>query len=396
MSGPLRVLSLYEGFFSGGARILHSDVIAGLHSAGDQQHSVLAIASRARREGAVQPMAGDGRYRALRAAGLPIVSLGKTAGAQPHAPHTFSFRQLRTAARAIAAADVVLSLKEQPLGLLLALDEAMMLPDRPVVACLHRSDPEHSGAALAWLAEAAHRGILTDTIACAHATDRAYAPALGGVRRHVVANGIDLERFRPALTRGGDPVRTELGIGDRAPVIVYAARLDAMKDPALFFRAVAAHSAGDPRAHYVVCGAGMTGDNPAVRAMIADAGAGGSRIHLLGIRDDMPAVYRAADIVALTSAYGEASPLCLVEGAASGATPVTTDVGDAAAQVAGFGVVTPHDARAIADAWAHVLAHREGFARAALAARPRLGRGRMVAEYASVVGELRRSLRAAA
>lgn len=404
MSGPLRVLSLYEGFFSGGARILHSDVVAGLHSAGAQHHSVLAIASRARREGAVQPMAADGRYRALRAAGVPILSLGKTAGATPHAPHTFSSRQLRTAARAIAAADVVLSLKEQPLGLLLALDEAMMLPDRPVVACLHRSDPEHSGDALSWLAAGAARGIVTDTIACAHATDRAYGPVLGGVRRHVVANGIDLDRFRPALTHGDDPVRTELGIGQREPVVVYAARFDAMKDPGLFFRAVAAHvaahaaadAAADPRVHYVVCGAGMTGDNAALRSMIADAGAGGARIHLLGIRDDMPAVYRAADIVALTSAYGEASPLCLVEGAASGATPVTTDVGDAAAQVAGFGVVTPREAGAIAEAWSRVLARRDGFARAALSARARLGRGRMIAEYEAVVGELRRSVRAAA
>ncbi len=28
---PLRVLSLYEGFFHGGARILHTDLVAGLH-----------------------------------------------------------------------------------------------------------------------------------------------------------------------------------------------------------------------------------------------------------------------------------------------------------------------------------------------------------------------------
>ncbi len=39
----LRVLSIYEGFFSGGARILHSDVLSGLHARRGQQHSLLSI-----------------------------------------------------------------------------------------------------------------------------------------------------------------------------------------------------------------------------------------------------------------------------------------------------------------------------------------------------------------
>ncbi len=401
MHRPLRVLSLYEGFFAGGARILHSDVVAGLHAAG-QQHTVLAIASRARRESTVQTMSADPRYRSLRAAGVEIGSLGKTAASEPHAPHTFSSRQLRTAARAIAAADVVLSLKEQPLGLLLALHENLMLPSRPVVACLHRSDPEHSGSALTWLGDAVNLGIVTASISCAVATDHAYGPILDGTgtgmgaERHVVANGIDLDRFRPSLTHGGDPIRRELGIADRAPVIVYAARFDAMKDPGLFFSAVARHARTSPEAHYVVCGAGMTADNAALTAMMADAGAPSDRVHTLGIRHDMPAVYRAADIVALTSAYGEASPLCLVEGAASGATPVTTDVGDAARQIEGFGVVTPRDPALIADAWSRVLESRPQFERAALLARPRLGRERMVREYGAIVLGQRRALRLAA
>ena len=50
MIRPLRVLSLYEGFFAGGARILHSDVIAGLAAGGAQQHRVLSLTSAARRD----------------------------------------------------------------------------------------------------------------------------------------------------------------------------------------------------------------------------------------------------------------------------------------------------------------------------------------------------------
>ncbi|SDQ89697.1 glycosyltransferase family 4 protein [Microbacterium sp. cf332] len=394
MSAPLRVLTLTEGFFAGGARILHSDVVAGLHERGGQSHGVLAIASRARRESTIQHMAADPRYRALRAAGVAITSLGKTAAAVPHAPHAFSSRQLRTAARAIAGADVVLTLKEQPLGLLLALDDAMMLPDRPVVACLHRSDPGHSGEALVWLGESVRRGIVTASVSCARSTDAAYAPVLGDIERHVVDNGIDLSRFRPAITRGGDPVRRELGIPDDEVVVAYAARFDAMKDPELFLRSVAAHRALVPDAHYILCGAGMTAQNPGFAALVAAVGA--DRIHALGIRDDMPAVYRAADVVALTSAYGEAAPLCLLEGAASGAIPVTTDVGDAARLVAGIGIVADRHPDAIAAAWCRAIAQRGAFSAAALAARSRLGRDRMISEYAAVVAGQRRRLRLAA
>jgi len=394
MSAPLRVLTLTEGFFSGGARILHSDVVAGLHARGDQQHSVLAVASRARREATVQPMAADPRYRALRAAGVAVTSLGKTAGPAPHAPHTFSSRQLRTASRAIAAADVVLSLKEQPLGLLLALDDALMLPPRPVIACLHRSDPEHSGEALSWLSGSVERGIVTAAVSCARSTDAAYAPALGGTARHTVDNGIDLSRFRPALTHGASSVRRELGIPDAAGVVLYAARFDDMKDPVLFLRAVAAHRERVPSTHVIVCGAGMTRDNPRLVAALTETGAG--HVHALGIRHDMPEVYRAADVVALTSAYGEAAPLCLLEGAASGAVPVTTDVGDAARLVEGLGIVTSRDPHRIAAAWERALVQRGTFARAALAARTRLGRDRMVREYGDVIEAQRREVRLAA
>ena len=85
--------------------------------------------------------------------------------------------------------------------------------------------------------------------------------------------------------------------------------------------------------------------------------------------------------MALTSALGEASPLCLIEGAACGATPVTTDVGDAAAVVEGFGVVAAADPSALADAWEGVLRTRRTLRGKALEARPRLGRARMLSEY---------------
>ena len=387
MNRAVRVLSLYEGFFAGGARILHSDVVAGLHARGDQTHSVLSITSAVRRDSSVQHLHRDPRYARLLAAGVAVTTLGRIGNSDALAPSSFTDHQLAIAARVVRQADVILSLKEQPLGLLLALHERGMMPDVPVAVCLHRSDPEHSGPALSWLSQVASNGILTAEISCAQSTSDAYegflTPATG---RFVIANGIDTDRFRPGTESELAATRRALGIPATAPVVVFAARFDAMKDPGLFLRAVAAHSRRRPEAHYLVCGAGMTMQNDAFRALVEESGVlGTTNLHALGLRDDMPSIYRVADIVALTSAFGEASPLCLLEGAASGATPATTDVGDAARTVQGIGFVTTHDAADIAATWDQILAQRPALRVSSLLARPRLGRDRMIAEYATTV-----------
>lgn len=394
MSGPMRVLSLYEGFFAGGARILHTDVAAGLHASrgelGGQQHSVLSIASSARRESTLQSMEQDPRYLRLVRDGVTVSTLGRTAGEIPLEATTFTDDELRVAADAIAEADVVLSLKEQPLGLLLALREKGLMPAVPVAACLHRSDPTHSGPALGWLSEATSTGLVTATISCAWTTSAAYERATPGVEaRYVIPNGIDTARFRPGTPREVRAARARLGASAASAVIVFAARFDAMKNPGLFFRALAAHARRRPDTHYLVCGAGMVWGNGALRSMLDESGVPThANVHLLGIRDDMPLIYRTADIVALTSAFGEASPLCLIEGAASGATPVTTNVGDSAREVEGIGLVTAHDPEAIASAWEHVLTRRSAFREAAIAARPRLGRERMLHDYRTAIDGL--------
>ena len=398
MNRPIRVLSLYEGFFAGGARILHTDVIAGLHSGSNQQHSVLSIASAARRDSSMQHLHTDPRYVRLTQSGVEVTTLGRVAGVDAPAPATFTDRQLRVAANAVRQADVILSLKEQPIGLLLALRERGLMPDIPVAACLHRSDPRHSGPALSWLSEASATGLLTADISCAESTSDAYRAFLApATERFVIGNGIDTDRFRPGSEDEQVTTRIRFGIPAAAPVVVLAARFDAMKNPGLFLRSAVLLSEQRPETHFLVCGAGMTLDNDAFRTLLDESGVrAATNLHALGLRDDMPAIYQIADIVALTSAFGEASPLCLLEGAASGATPVTTDVGDSAITVKGIGFVTTHDPANIAAAWDGVLDRRPELRNHSLAARARLGRQRMIAEYAAVVGGLLARDRAAA
>src|SRR5690349_18385803 len=106
--GP-RVLSVYDGFFAGGARMLHTAVVRSLDATTGQRHAVLALADRVRREATLQLAREDTGFRRLRAAGVPV-SLLDRAPTDPLRPD-----HLADLERAVAAADVVLSLKEQPL-----------------------------------------------------------------------------------------------------------------------------------------------------------------------------------------------------------------------------------------------------------------------------------------
>jgi len=408
----LRVLSIYEGFFSGGARILHSDVVLGLHG-GVQRHSVLSIEGEMHREATRQPMEEDACYRALTAGGVPVAALrrgtdtgpgadgagGTTAfGAaltQAAAP-AFSAAELAATARATAAADVVLSLKEQPLALL----NQAGLPLRPVVVCLHRSDPENQGPALDALLAAVAAGRVKACVCCAESTRSAYAAAgVPAELLHVIPNGVDLLRFRPDPVRRAG-LRAELGIPAQAPVVAFAARWAGMKNVPLFLAAAREFLRRDPDGRVLMCGAGMTADNQGLRAEITAALAGepwlAARMVLLGVRRDMEAVYAASDVVSLTSSSGEAAPLCLIEGMMCGAVPVATDVGDCARLVAGRGLLTPPDPEAIATAWTEAVVRAPLFAPALEAAREEFSRTRMVAAYGALIDQVHRGAARAA
>ncbi|MFH0180451.1 glycosyltransferase [Streptomyces cacaoi] len=375
------MLSVYEGFFSGGARIVHSDVVLGLREGG-QHHRVLSIHGEVHREATRQRMEDDACYRRLTAADVGVTSLGRTFGGGAE-PAVFSGPELADTARATADADVILSLKEQPLALL----GQAGLPRRPVVVCLHRSDPENQGRALDDLKAAIADGTVAAAVCCAESTRAAYeAAGVPAGLLHVIPNGVDLIRFRPDAARRL-AIRGSLGVPATAPVIVFAARYDGMKNVPLFLAAARAWLDAVPDGRVLMCGAGMAAANPGLGGDLATAFGrqDRDRLHLLGVRHDMEAVYAAADVVSLTSSWGEAAPLCLIEGMMCGAVPVATAVGDSAAIVAGHGIVTPPDPEAIAAAWTEAVAGRDGYAPALAASRERFSRTRMIASYAALI-----------
>lgn len=391
----LRVLSVYEGFFAGGARILHSNMLAGLQAGGRQVHSVLSLHRTMLRETIVQRMADDACYRLLREAGVRVRSLprglGDGIGDLPLGPG-----EVAAAARSAARSDVILSLKEQPLRII----NQAGFPRRPVIVCLHRSDPQNHPAGLSALTAAIDDGRIAAAVCCAESTRAAYqAAGIPADLLHTIPNGVDLARFRPVDgVRERLHLRRTLGVPGRAAVVAFAARYDTMKNVPLFLRAARAYLARERTGHIVMCGAGMSLHNPQLCRDIELIFRGATRllrrVHLLGLHGDMRGVYAAADVVSLTSSFGEAAPLCLIEGGMCGAVPVATDVGDCAAIVAGLGLVTPPDPDAIAAAWLAALDRRAEFTEALERSRERFSHIRMIAAYSALIEQVHQAGRA--
>lgn len=359
------VLSLYEGFFSGGARILHTAVVRALHATTEHEHRVLSLSDRVRREFATQRMVDDVGYRRLTAAGIEVAALDRDGATSAT---DFTPMELATIEREIGRTDLILSLKEQPLAPLRVVGTL----GRPLVVGLHRSDPEHSGPGLEALVDLHQRGLLSAATCCARSTQAAYHQATGIPLEQlpVIPNGVDLYRFRPdPMARAA--VRARLGIPTGAPVVLIAARFDEMKNIPLFLAAARRFVGEYDDAHLVLCGAGMRPDNSELTDLVdAELGAWGraaTNVHLEGIQSAMAEYFAMTDLVVLTSSFGEAAPLSLIEGMACGAVPVTTDVGDAARIVDDLRLVADQDPAALAAAWveAYLLRdeHRERIAK---------------------------------
>lgn len=173
-------------------------------------------------------------------------------------------------------------------------------------------------------------------------------------RSVVIPNGYDMQRFKP------DPeararVRSELGIASDALVIGMVARVHPTKDHDNFLQAASYFLVEHPDAVFLLAGEGADAGNPRLSNPI-DSLDLRSHVRLCGQRDDIADVYAAMDIATLSS-RGEAFPNAIAEAMACGVPCVSTDVGDAAAIIAGTGyVVPPRDAAGLAEGWAQLAA----------------------------------------
>jgi glycosyltransferase involved in cell wall biosynthesis len=140
----------------------------------------------------------------------------------------------------------------------------------------------------------------------------------------LLGNGVDLDRFRPALPGLRKEVRSELGIEDGQVVVGAVGRLVWEKGYAEFFTAAQRLLARRRDLAVVVAGPyDVDKGDPLSPADVAAAEAAGVRF--LGYRHDPDRLYAAFDIYVLAS-HREGFPRSAMEAAACGLPIVTTNI----------------------------------------------------------------------
>jgi glycosyltransferase involved in cell wall biosynthesis len=137
----------------------------------------------------------------------------------------------------------------------------------------------------------------------------------------VVYNGVDLTPYREGHVER-ETVRREMGFGPRDFVAIQVARLVPIKDHRTALKAVAAI----PQARLVLVGEGP--EEAAIRETVAQLGLQ-ERVRMLGLRNDVPRLLRAADAFLLSS-INEGIPLTVIEAMAAGLPVVSTAAGGVA------------------------------------------------------------------
>jgi D-inositol-3-phosphate glycosyltransferase len=152
-------------------------------------------------------------------------------------------------------------------------------------------------------------------------------------RVSVVQPGVDLGRFRPA---SGSSVadRRQLGLPERGYVVAFVGRIQPLKGPDVLIAALAAMRERDPelaaQLTVVICGgpSGTGLDRPTALIELAASLGVSDAVRFLPPQTgaQLPALYRAADLVAVPS-YNESFGLVALEAQACGTPVVAASVG---------------------------------------------------------------------
>jgi glycosyltransferase involved in cell wall biosynthesis len=190
-------------------------------------------------------------------------------------------------------------------------------------------------------------------------------------------------------------IRTELGIPADAPLIATAAIMRPQKALEVMIEALALLLKRVPDAHLVIAGDGP--ERPMLEKYTLGLGLG-DRVHLLGVRQDVDAILKEADVAALSSDF-EGMPLFTFESAASGTPLVATEVGalpDLVEDGHSGLLVPPRDPEALAQGMATLLMDPDRRERLAVAAAERLEQytiDRVAVEFADLYERLRAEVR---
>ena len=179
-------------------------------------------------------------------------------------------------------------------------------------------------------------------ICCARKSAEIHA-ALGyrAAAMRVIPNGYDLGVFRVDPT-ARQTVRSELGLPDSDKILGFVARFDPLKDHHTLLRALHILRKRGIAPPCLLVGTGMDKRNIEINEQVESLGLDG-QVHLLGRREDVPAIMNALALHVMSSA-AEAFPNVLAEAMACGTPCVSTNVGDAGFIIGDTGWVVPPNA----------------------------------------------------
>jgi glycosyltransferase involved in cell wall biosynthesis len=200
-----------------------------------------------------------------------------------------------------------------------------------------------------------------DIVAAVNPTLRDEATALGVGPVHMVPNGVDVHRFKPAPDPG--VARSRLGWEADAPTVLYVGRLEPVKGADVLLDAWSRVRTEQPHAQLWVVGSG----SEAISLLAADR----RSVVFSGWLSDPSPLYQAADLLVVPS-RSEGLSNVLLEGMASGLATVASDVaGNSCVLADGKNgrLVPPDDAGALAEVIIELLADEEQRRRLGQAAR---------------------------
>ena len=297
----MRIVELVPSLGVGGAERIVALLALALHDAG---HAVSVVSL-----GAAQ---GSWIEAELRERGVDVHFLGKGAGFEPRVMARLARTLRRLRPEAI----------HTHLHVLKYLAPALVgLGPRRVVHTLHNLADKEATPADQRLQRALFRAGV-EPVAIGDAVADSAARVYGRRPDACIPNGVPVDAFqRPSEV--GARVRADLGIAATAPVFAVVGRLNPQKNHALLIEAFADPALARAGAHLLVVGDGELRAD--VEAQIEGLELG-PRVHLLGVRRDVPDLLAAADAFVLSSDY-EGNPLVVMEALAAGRAVVATAVG---------------------------------------------------------------------
>jgi glycosyltransferase involved in cell wall biosynthesis len=136
----------------------------------------------------------------------------------------------------------------------------------------------------------------------------------------IIYNGIDIDRFHPAIS--GNGVRREVGLGEEQPVIGVIANFARKKAHGVFFEAAREVVRKRPDAKFLMVGGGAYGE---YEQQLKGWGIGDSFV-FTGFRTDIPEVIASLNVSVISSTGGEGLTGSLVESMAMAKPVVSTAV----------------------------------------------------------------------